>query len=297
MSVHSHDTQATSLTSAHSHSSREHAYASASERGAAQRGLPKLARASRSVDHHDYVVDARSPGMQHRHSASAASTAASADSSSSLPACPPRRKRGSALFAMFRKESRYCHKPSPTSHGANALRSSTAPWSNTALHGKPRGGKTQADSVMHSASQSPDFDPQRESDCRRAGAPPVLPALSLDSTAFLPASAAARPKKPAQRPRHEANTHPCPADDAFRDFRAQQRQQFDHISAFECSQRSALSALHQRSLARLAAQHEQARSQRIEQARPRDYPPRVSLLIIAAALQGARPVGRCAARG
>ncbi len=103
ISVHSQETQSTSLTSAYSRTSRDHLQFT--DPWPTQRNPPKLARTSLSVDNYDQALGAGTPNLQQRHSTSAVFIATSPLSTSpSLHIQPPRRKRGSALFAMFRKE-------------------------------------------------------------------------------------------------------------------------------------------------------------------------------------------------
>jgi hypothetical protein len=73
------------------------------------------------------------------------------------------------------------------------------------------------------------------------------------------------------RRRHEAiSIDWAVANEAFTSFRSEEKVQFERVSAFECNQRKALSAHHTSSLKRLAAQHEAARSERINQVCPYD---------------------------
>lgn len=100
VSVHS---QSTSFTSAPSRTSRDQIYTS--ERSPSHR--VKLARASSTNDHSEQGMDTSTQGVKQRHSSSALSTSQSVLSSSSSSIGPaPRRKRGTGLFGMFRKDSR-----------------------------------------------------------------------------------------------------------------------------------------------------------------------------------------------
>lgn len=106
VSVHSRDTQSTSFTSQPSRTSRDHAYA---EQTPARRTPPPLSRGSLSLDHYDIVMDRFRPNVRHRHSSSAfsASNSILSNASSSRKPATRKHKRGSGLFSMFRKESRY----------------------------------------------------------------------------------------------------------------------------------------------------------------------------------------------
>ena len=106
MSIHSQETQSTSFTSAPSRTSRDQIYSS--DRSSAPRVPPKLARASLSVENYGSVIAGQVPDIQPRHSTSTLSVAPSVlSSSSSQQSHAPRRKRGSGIFAMFRRDSRY----------------------------------------------------------------------------------------------------------------------------------------------------------------------------------------------
>ncbi|KAJ4374067.1 hypothetical protein N0V83_002806 [Neocucurbitaria cava] len=105
MSIHSQETQSTSFTSAASRTSRDQIYSS--DRPSAPRVPPQLARASLSTENYGSVTDGPIPDIHSRHSTSTLSVAPSMlSSSSSLQSYAPRRKRGSGLFAMFRRDSR-----------------------------------------------------------------------------------------------------------------------------------------------------------------------------------------------
>lgn len=110
MSLHSQETQSTSLTSAPSRTSRDHLY---TERSPARRAPPPLTRTSLSADRHTIALDTSTPKMEPSHSTSTLSGPLSALSSSSSlqeqqqQQPPQRKKRASNLFSMFRKDSRY----------------------------------------------------------------------------------------------------------------------------------------------------------------------------------------------
>jgi len=55
------------------------------------------------------------------------------------------------------------------------------------------------------------------------------------------------------------------ANEAFRSLRAQQKQQFERISAFEANQRKALSAYHKWILKRLSSELEKAKAEKTKQ--------------------------------
>jgi hypothetical protein len=58
------------------------------------------------------------------------------------------------------------------------------------------------------------------------------------------------------------------ANQAFRNFRSEEKEQFGRVAAFECNQRKALSAYHTSSLKRLVAQQEAAKKESMQQVGP-----------------------------
>lgn len=108
VSIHSQETQSTSLTgtSAPSRTSRDQVYPS--ERSPAQRHINKVARASPVFESNDPIVDVYPSGVADRPSSSTLSVSRSVLSNSSSSTAPaPRRKRVAGLLGMFRKDSRY----------------------------------------------------------------------------------------------------------------------------------------------------------------------------------------------
>jgi len=76
----------------------------------------------------------------------------------------------------------------------------------------------------------------------------------------------AQPNIPSKRTRHAPiNIEAALANEAFKSFKAQQTEQFEHVSTFECNQRKALEAHHQTTLKQLKAQHDAMREEMIEQ--------------------------------
>jgi len=70
---------------------------------------------------------------------------------------------------------------------------------------------------------------------------------------------------PARRSRHEAiNIDSALANEAFKSFRTQQKEQFERVSSFECNQRKALSTYHRCSMVLLEAQYRIKREERAE---------------------------------
>lgn len=83
------------------------------------------------------------------------------------------------------------------------------------------------------------------------------------------------------RKRHEAiSIDSALANEAFKSFRFEEKEQFEKVSAFECNQRKALSAHHAYSLKRLAARHGSSKADKLEQVRAHEkFPRHVSLLM------------------
>jgi hypothetical protein len=68
-----------------------------------------------------------------------------------------------------------------------------------------------------------------------------------------------------RRTRHEViSIDSALANEAFKSFKSQQREQLERVSTFECNQRKALSAHHQSSLKQSKVQHETDREKRKE---------------------------------
>ncbi|KAH7406045.1 hypothetical protein DE146DRAFT_431864 [Phaeosphaeria sp. MPI-PUGE-AT-0046c] len=86
----------------------------------------------------------------------------------------------------------------------------------------------------------------------------------LDATPLSPTSTSLPTVM--NRRRHEViNIESALANEAFKSFRNQEKEQFERISTFECNQRKALSAHHASSLQRLAARQKALRAAKMEQ--------------------------------
>jgi hypothetical protein len=73
------------------------------------------------------------------------------------------------------------------------------------------------------------------------------------------------PQLPARRTRHEAiSIDSALANEAFKSFRTQQKEQFERVSSFECNQRKALSTYHRCNMVLLEAQYRIAKDERTE---------------------------------
>jgi hypothetical protein len=121
--------------------------------------------------------------------------------------------------------------------------------------------KEETDLVAQGASKAPDT-PFRDLRLCEAGLS-IDPPRSSNNTP-LPDKPPTLPMISIKRSRHEViSIDSALANEAFKSFRTQQREQFERVSAFECSQRKALSAHHQWTMTRLKAQH---KTNRLEQA-------------------------------
>lgn len=104
-SIHSQETQSTSFTSAPSRTSRDHVYST--DHPTAKRAPPTLTRASHSVENCQKAIDGPESGIQSRQSSTLSVAPSVISSASSSKQAQPRKKRGSAIFSLFRRDSRY----------------------------------------------------------------------------------------------------------------------------------------------------------------------------------------------
>ncbi|KAF2823595.1 hypothetical protein CC86DRAFT_299039 [Ophiobolus disseminans] len=291
ISVHSQETQSTSVTSAPSRTSRDQIYRS--ERSPPQRMPPRPARASLTIEHPTLAINALASDAKETPSRSTSSVSGPILSSSSSSTGPaPRRKRGSGLFNMFRKDSSSCM--SQSHHGYSKGRrlklecGHSLSSSAIRVHieeARQRCGqsapsccgialpkealetvmaKEEAELVINQRVPSPDTESARDSGYCEKGVSsvdlPSLPVLPLQ-----PATSASLPLIPRRR-RHEAiSIDAALATESFKIFRVQEKEQFEQVAAFECNQRKALSAYHTFSLKQLAAQHKTRKDEKMEQ--------------------------------
>lgn len=200
------------------------------------------------------AMDDASAATAHRDSIASNSSAAHSvlSSSSSLQTSTPRKKRASALFSLFRKDS--------------ALHSACPSPSHDQHHARPRASKSvltadEADRVLGGAAQSPEIGSLRDSGYSESGMSSIELSRSLKRISLSTAS-----KSTPSTPLRRSSSGQSPAtEEAWASFRAQQKEQFERVAAFECNQRKALSAHHQFSLKRLAEQHESSKKERKEQ--------------------------------
>lgn len=84
----------------------------------------------------------------------------------------------------------------------------------------------------------------------------------------VPIAAREAPHVQPRRARHqEISVEFGLANEAFTNVKIQQKEQFERVAMFECSQHKALAVHQQHSFKRLIAQHEASRSERTEQVR------------------------------
>jgi hypothetical protein len=247
------------------------------------------------TDPRDTAMDDAPAACAHRDSiASNASTAHSAlSSSSSLQASAPRKKRASGLFSLFRKDSNlHATCPSP-SHGetptkVRGSKLACGHWLSpaaTRMHikealltnrqtlpsccGIPLPRTTlesvltpeEVNRVLGGAVQSPEIGSLRDSGYSESGMSSIELSRSLKRASLSTAS-----KSTSSTPLRRGSGIESPSGgEGWTGFRAQQKDQFRRVAAFECNQHKALSAHHQFSLRRLAEQHESSKKERKEQ--------------------------------
>ncbi|KAJ4992652.1 IBR domain-containing protein [Stagonosporopsis vannaccii] len=287
LSVRSHHTHSTGVTDP-SRTSRDQSHVHV-KRQPPQQTTPTLARASIA---HDSTMDYFPATFKQRHSTASAFSAAPSVSSSasSLPKNSTRSKRASFL-SMFRRDSSSCTSPSHHRHhgkargpklacGHSLSPNATRAHIKEALQAKavpnccgvplPRATleavltKEETDRVLEGIVQSPELSSLRDSGYSENGMSSIdlpRPAQKIP----LPAVSKSVPNTPPRRVSLQLpNGNPVLATEALQSFKAQQREQFERVAAFENNQRKALQAHHEWSLKRLAAQHNNDRDEREE---------------------------------
>lgn len=102
---------------------------------------------------------------------------------------------------------------------------------------------------------------------------PIVELSRAKAIPSQPATSISLPLPPIRRRYEAISIDAAVANEAFKGFRAQQTEQFENVSVFECHQRTALSAHHASSLRRLVVQQEAIRDEKMEQVRSRDNLP------------------------
>ncbi|KAJ4345979.1 hypothetical protein N0V95_005802 [Ascochyta clinopodiicola] len=298
LSIHSHQTQSTGFTDP-SRTSREQPLI---KRLPPQQTTPTLTRASVALDS---TMDYFAANFQQRHSTASTSSAAHSmtSSASSLQKTSTRRKRASFL-SMFRRESSSCTSPSHHRHhgkargpklecGHSLSTSAIRAHIKEALQAKegavpsccgialPRATlevvltKEETDLVIEGVVRSPELSSLQDSGYSENGMSSIdLPRPTQKKP--LPALSKSVPNTPPRRVSLQLPNGKSPlANEASRSFKSQQKEQLERIAAFENNQRKALSAHHQCSLKRLAAQHENNKNERkehVSEVTPRNVP-------------------------
>ncbi|EDU49919.1 hypothetical protein PtrSN002B_000167 [Pyrenophora tritici-repentis] len=305
-SIHSHETQSTTLTSAPSRTSRDHLYPS--DRLSAKMLTRSLSRSrpTRSVEKHQQATPCPGPGI----GSVQCSPLSASPSAVSLPTAQrqprPRKKRGSAIFNIFRKDTRFVvasrlpscltrddsnactanvthhrhHRDAKLEcgHSLSAynvrghMLEATNGGAKSATHLVPNCcGNPLPPSVLEivltketdisekDEGPSPATSTFRDSGYCEAG----IPAIGLPN---LTKGDIVADNLPSKRTRHAPiNIEAALANEAFKSFKTQQTEQFEHVSSFECTQRKALEAHHQTTLQRLKVRHDVTKEELIEQ--------------------------------
>ncbi|KNG47413.1 e3 ubiquitin-protein ligase-like protein [Stemphylium lycopersici] len=291
-SIHSQETQSTSFTSAPSRTSRDHVYST--DHPTAKRAPPTLTRPSHSLDNCQKAIDCPESGIRSRQSSTLSVAPSVISTASSSQQAQPRKKRASAIFSLFRRDSSACLSAShQTSHSKPSVAKldcghslSTHDIRKRIQEALQRGTdaapdccgsalppsvlehvltKEEADLVADGVAQASIEPPLRDSGYCEPEPEPVDPSPPHNGSSASVQSPT-RSDIPPRRPRHEAiSIDAALANEAFKSFKSQQKEQFERVSTFESTQRKALSAHYKHEIERLKAQHEIRKTQRIEQ--------------------------------
>ncbi|KAL1796809.1 hypothetical protein ACET3X_005349 [Alternaria dauci] len=291
-SIHSQETQSTSFTSAPSRTSKDHLFSS--DGPSTKRAPPSHPQPSPIIESPRMVTERPESDFKSRQSSTLSVTPSVGSSSASSRRAHSRKKRSSAIFSMFRRDTGSTCTTSTSHHGH---------------HSKPRGAKLACGHTLS------DYDIRahiQEASKRGSQATPeccgsAIPrsvletiqtkeeiGLAIDDAVDMPDSAfrdsgfceiaisTAAPlhpikdlacsenpptlaQVPSRRPRHETiKIDSALANEAFKSFRTQQKEQFERVSSFECNQRKALSTYHRCTMVLLEAQYRINREERME---------------------------------
>ncbi|KAG9187639.1 hypothetical protein G6011_05510 [Alternaria panax] len=291
-SVHSQETQSTSFTLAPSRTSRDHLFSS--DGSTTKRVPPTPPQAASIVESPQQVTKDPASDFKSRQSSTLSITPSVVSSSASSWQAQSRKKRTSAIFSLFRRDSGSTCTTSASHHGH---------------HGKPRGAKLACghmlsdddirahmqEALKRGSQVAPEccgsVIPRQVLDIVQAKAETNIAmhnTVDLSNSAFrdsgyceiaistadppnrlknLPLSdkLATVSQSPARRARHEAiSIDSALANEAFKSFRTQQKEQFERVSSFECNQRKALSTYHRCTMVLHEAQYRIAREERVE---------------------------------
>ncbi|KAH8707158.1 hypothetical protein GQ44DRAFT_817617 [Phaeosphaeriaceae sp. PMI808] len=276
ISTHSQETQSTGFTSTNSRTSNDYTYNS--ERVPAQRSPPNHEQASPTVQLHGQSITV---------------SELLPSSSSSSSSTEPRKRRATDLFGMFRKYSSSSvsqtrqgnhgkarnpkldcgHSPSPLIIGMHIqIAKQRGDHVLPSCCGKPLPRKyfegvllrDEVDPVINSELQSQRSNSIQGSDSSEKQTSMADLSCPSGTTSQLGTSASL-PLNPSRR-RHEAiSIDAALANEAFKDLRYLQKQQFERVSTFECNQQKALSAHYTYMLEQLTMQYEASRHRMLEE--------------------------------
>ncbi|KAI4620599.1 uncharacterized protein J4E87_007287 [Alternaria ethzedia] len=277
-SIHSQETQSTSFTSAPSRTSRDLIFST--DGSTTRRAPPARSQITSPVEKSRDFVDRPESDFQSRQSSTLSITPSAISSSASSQQAQPRKKRGSVIFSMFRRDSGprgaklvcghissdadvRAHIQESLKRGAHVAPDccgSALPQS--ILERVP--AKDDPRLAMETATELPE-PLSRDSDyCEIVtstadSSHPIIDSLVSDISSALPQS-------PMRRTRHEAiSIGLALAKEAFASYRTQQKEELARVSLFECSQRKALSAYQYCSMQQLGEQLEIDKNERIGQ--------------------------------
>ena len=123
--------------------------------------------------------------------------------------------------------------------------------------------KEEAELALNRIPTTPETTPTQEFGCSEKDAPSSgLPRSSIPA----PPAKSIVPQIPPNRRRYEAiSIDSALANEAFKSFRAQEKELFEQVSAFECNQQKALSTHHACSLKRLEVYHKATKEDKMDQ--------------------------------
>ncbi|CAN9358254.1 unnamed protein product [Alternaria alternata] len=248
-SIHSQETQSTSFTSAPSRTSRDHLFSSD---GSTTKRVPAtLPQPTCIVENTKTVAERPECDFKSRQSSTLSIAPSVVSSSTSSRQAHSRKKRSSAIFSMFRRDSGSTCTTSASHHGH---------------HSKPRGAKLACGHTLS------DYDIRAHIQEASKRGSHVMPECcgSVIPRSVLEIVQTKEETKPAMD--HAVDLSDSAfrdsgyslANEAFKSFRTQQKEQFERVSSFECNQRKALSTYHRCSMVLLEAQYRIKREERAE---------------------------------
>ncbi|KAF2196062.1 hypothetical protein GQ43DRAFT_476657 [Delitschia confertaspora ATCC 74209] len=294
LSIHSHDTQSTGVTSHLSRMSKDTFY---KDQLSPAHSLP-LPRMSSSLEYSDLVLQRFRPAGGLRYSSSNASRSGSIFSDvSSLPTPTlPKQKRTktTGMFSMFRRNSSTCSTPVRHNHAGKSLSPRLDCGHSLSKHairihvddalesgkgvapnccGKPLPRSvletvlTQKELAKVATRPNIAASPISARDSGWSEDDAANSSSPTDSDSLLGASFPIAPSFTTSNVAQKEAQVPdvVLANKDFKSLRAEEETEFNRIAAFEGSQRKALLAYHQWVLSRLPSQHEKAKAEMIKQ--------------------------------